>query len=58
MSSIAADTAPVTSIPESVGEVISMDSKVPAAKLPPISIPLSAPVMTPFLNVAVPLSRR
>ena len=58
MSSIAAVTAPVTSIPESVGEVMSMLSKVPAAKLPPISIPLSAPVIAPFLNEAVPLSRR
>ena len=58
MSSIAADTAPVTSTPESVGEVMSIDSNVPAAKLPPISIPLSAPVMTPFLKDAVPLSLR
>ena len=58
MSSIAADTAPVTSIPESVGEVMSMDSNVPAAKLPPISIPFSAPVIAPFLKVAVPLSLR
>ena len=57
MSFIDAEVAPVTSTPESVGEEISIPSKLPAAKFPPIAIPVSAPVIAPLEKEAVPLSR-
>ena len=54
MSSTVAMTPPTISIPASFGELTVISSNEAAAKLPPNSIPVSAPLIVPSLNNGVP----